>query len=97
MTFQKIVDEMSGHVNESNYAYKQWYVGITSDIDSRLYGDHNVPKKDHWRIHSQADSSDIARQVEEHFLALGMDGGTGGGDSSSTHVYAYLKTSITNP
>lgn len=97
MTSQEIVVAIDSHFRESNYNYNMWYVGITSDIDSRLFGDHKVPNKDHWFIYRQADSAAIARQVESHFLKLGMDGGTGGGVISSRYIYVYLKTSITNP
>jgi len=32
-----------------------------------------------------------------NFLDKGMDGGPGGGDEDSKIVYAYKKTSLTNP
>ena len=97
MTFLEMVAEISSHVKTSNFPYSQWYVGITSDIENRLHGDHGVPKEDHWFIEKPADSNKIAREVERYYLKLGMDGGTGGGDSSSKDVYVYHKTSVTNP
>jgi len=48
-------------------------------------------KGDHW-IYREAGTSQVARFVEEFFIDLrGTDGGTGGGDASSTSVYAYRK------
>ena len=38
-----------------------------------------------------------ARNVEAVLLKLGCDGETGGGDESTTYIYAYLKSSNTNP
>ncbi|MCH7495199.1 MAG: hypothetical protein IH825_03765 [Candidatus Marinimicrobia bacterium] len=97
MTYQEIVIGMSKNINDSNYAYNQLYAGITSDIDSRLHGDHNVSKEDDWYSYALADSEEIARQVESYFIGLGMDGETDDDDSSSKYVYTFHKTSTTNP
>ena len=88
---------MHTHMKKEGSPPKNWYVGITSDIENRLFGDHNVPKKDHWRIHRKAFTSNDARAVEKAFLDYGCDGGAGGGDDTATFVYAYLKASVTNP
>ena len=95
MTYQEIVIGMSKNINDSNYAYNQLYAGITSDIDSRLHGDHNVSKEDDWYSYALADSEEIARQVESYFIGLGMDGKGGGGDSSTKYVYVYHITPST--
>lgn len=97
MTFQEIVDAINGHLTSSGLEYGDCYVGITKDIQSRLFGDHKVPEKDHWRIHKTADSDDIARDVEVHFQNLGMKGDTGGGGQTSNIVYAYKISGITDP
>ena len=91
MTYQNIVNELYNYYTKSGGDYNNWYVGITNDIDSRLYGDHNVSRKGVW-YHAEADSNDVARQVENHFLDLGMDGKGGGGKSNSNFVYTYHKT-----
>ena len=94
---QEIIDDITNHFKGK--AYKDCYVGITSDINSRLFGDHNVSKdkgKGHW-IYGGASSNSVAREIEQHFLDAGMDGGPGGGDKASTIVYAYKKTSATKP
>lgn len=92
---QEIIDDVTGHFKGA--AYKNCYVGITSDVESRLFGDHNVSKENgHW-IYRTASSNSVARDVEKHFLNAGMDGSTGGGDYTSKIVYAYRKTSSTNP
>ena len=94
-TKQQIVNDITNHFK--GIANKNCYVGITSDIDKRLFGDHNVPRKhSHW-IFRTASSNSIARGIEKHFLNSGMDGGGGGGDTNSKVVYAYKKTSSTNP
>ena len=75
----------------------QWYVGIASDPEDRLFKDHKVSKtQDKW-AHDKADTEKIARSVEKRFLDAGCDGGPGGGDAGSKFVYVYLKSSRTEP
>lgn len=92
---QKIIDDITNHFKDT--VYKDCYVGITSDVDSRLFSDHNVSKENgHW-IYQSAFSDNAAREIEQHFLDKGMDGGSGGGDEDSKIVYVYKKTTTTNP
>ncbi len=68
-----------------------WYVGIASDIQQRLFGDHNVHRQNHVWIHGQAVNADHARSAERMLLNTGYDGGGGGGDHATTYVYAFRK------
>lgn len=94
-TAQQAYDKISTHIAKQGGAYSEWYCGITSDIKSRLFGDHNVPEKNHWFSHHECESNKAARAVEEKLIERGCEGGKGGGDKSSVFVYAYLKTSTT--
>ena len=90
-----IIADIKSHMAECGGKYEDWYVGIASDPKERLFNDHNVSEKgDSW-ITRQCASSDDARAIEKHFLALGTQGGPGGGDDSSDCVYAYKTTSTT--
>lgn len=75
-----------------------WYVGIAADAEERLFTDHKVKKEGGggW-IYRKADSAAVARQVEKAYHDSGHDGGPGGGDNSTVYVYAYVKTSTTDP
>jgi len=74
-----------------------WYVGIAADPRGRLFSDHNVTEQGGVWIHSgDTANHSIARQVEQHFLSQGCDGGSGGGSHMTTYVYAYKKTTFTN-
>ena len=96
-TNQEIYNEIVAHMNSEGGLYSNWYAGITSNIESRLHGDHGVPKTNHWFMTRPAASSADARIIEEALHKLGCDGGPGGGDTTSSIVYCYKKTSITNP
>jgi hypothetical protein len=95
---QVIINEIKSHIQKEGSGYKAWYVGMSRDPRNRLFKDHNVSEENSWWIIREAASSTAAREIESYFVnKLGTDGGTGGGDSSSKYVYAYKKTSSTNP
>ena len=93
---QEIIAEFEAHLQKSSAEYySAFYVGITNDINRRLFDEHNVPLKDHWYIYRSAINEDHSRAVEKHYLAKGMKGGDGGGDGTSTYVYCYRISSTT--
>ena len=90
MTTQEIIQDINSHLaNSTKRYYGDFYIGITNDIDRRLFGEHNVPRNGHWRIHRVANNETHARNVEKHFLNEGMKGGTGGGGTDCVYVYCY--------
>lgn len=76
-----------------------WYVGITSDPEKRLFEEHGVKKNDTMSyIYEDCGNAEIAREIEDHFVnTFGTYGNPGGGDDSSRFVYAYKKMSYTKP
>lgn len=96
-TENEIKTEIKEHINKESSNYNKWYVGITNNVERRLFREHQVSKENGWWIYRTATSSDIARSIEKYFLDLGLDGGGGGGDESAKMVYAYKKTFNTNP
>lgn len=96
MLKQALVNEIKNYISKNGGSYPGWYVGITSNPESRIFGDHNVNKHGGAWVHGVAQSSQEAREVESYFFnVLGTDGGPGGGDFTSTTVYAYRKTIYT--
>ena len=91
LTAQQIADAIYEHLKKDvdGNNYGKFYIGITNDIDRRLFSEHNVPRNGHWRIHREAIDKEHAQAVEEHFLAKGMKGDTGGGTDDSVWVYCY--------
>lgn len=61
----------------------------------RLFEEHHVDKDNSWWIYTTASTTEDARAVEEHYLKLGMRGGSGGGTKRSNMVYCYVVTPTT--
>ena len=96
-TAQEIVNDIDAHLQKSSAKYfSDFYIGITNDIDRRLFDEHNVATGGHWYIYRNAIDDEHARAVEKHYLEKGMKGGDGGGDNNSTYVYCYRISSTTN-
>ncbi len=89
--------EMKAHIDRSGTPYERWYVGIAGDPSDSLFNRHRVPRENGWWIFRECATSDEARRVEQALIALGTDGGPGGGDATTRFVYAYLKTPNTQP
>ena len=87
------------HIKKQGGSYSDWYCGVTSDIETRLYVDHNLPKGENacWSIWYECFNDNDARAVETALLGLGCSGGSGGGGKDCVYVYAYLKQKGTNP
>jgi len=98
MDKETIIKELTDHISSRGGAYSEWYTGIAEDAKERLDA-HNVNRNngDKW-AYRIAESSDIAREVEDYFVnTLGTDGGQGGGTDASKSVYIYKKNSHTDP
>ena len=93
----KIIKEVEDYVNKCEGSFSSWYIGIAEDPRDRLFNEHNVSEKEGIWIYKTTSSSEIARNIEQHFLGLEMDGGSGGGDYLSKAVYCYKKIYSTNP
>jgi hypothetical protein len=90
-----IIAEIDAHMKLSGFPNSSWNVGITCDIEERLFGYHRVPRKDHWFIYRRATDSEEARAIEAAYHRVGCKGGSGGGDHTATYVYAYVINSNT--
>ena len=95
---EEIIADINMHIKRCGGNYSDWYVGISKDARDRLFNAHKVrEKKDAW-IYRKASSSQIARDIEDHFVRiLCTDGEIGGGDDKTDMVYAYKKGAHTHP
>ncbi len=95
-TAKEIIADIEGHLAKSDKQdYSDFYVGITNDIERRLFTQHNVEKSNSWWIYRTATNKTTAQRVEEYFLDKGMKGYTGGGTDDSIFVYCYEITCST--
>jgi hypothetical protein len=90
-----IISQIEDYFQKQGGKYPDWYCGIASNARSRLFNDHNVAEVGGTWIYQICENDTVAREIEEHFLDLRMDGGGGGGDSDTKFVYAYKKTNYT--
>lgn len=90
MFTQQIIDAFAKFIHDYGETYYQWYIGIASDPEKRLFNDHMVNRKiDAWK-YENAGSEKNARAIEKYLIEkFGAQGNTGYGDSSTTYIYAY--------
>jgi hypothetical protein len=93
MTSESIYSELVAYMvtNFSSDYRSSWYVGITSDIDTRLFGAHRVNRLSKGWVWRQATDINHARRAEASLINRGHDGGGSGGDHTTTYVYAFRK------
>lgn len=93
MIYNDIIRDFDGHLQKSGRQYyNEFYVGVTTDVEQRLFTSHRVRRDGDWWVYALADTEEIAREVEKHYLEFGMRGKTGGGtgkDGDSWYVYCY--------
>ncbi len=88
--FDQIVADFDSHLQSSQREYySDFYVGITNDVERRLFGEHNVQREKNWWIFREALDKVTAQKVEEYYLDKGMQGDTGGGNDDTVFVYCY--------
>lgn len=97
-TEAEIIEYIKNYIDQNGADYHSWYVGIAKNPKDRLTKNHNVDlDNDNW-IFSTAESAGAARRIEQYFVEiLKTDGGPGGGDENTRSVYAYKKSSHTDP
>ncbi|HKX08376.1 MAG TPA: hypothetical protein VJN67_09295 [Stellaceae bacterium] len=96
-TAQQIIDDINAYMRSVGGLNRDWYAGIASNAETRLFNDHAVSRAGGNWIWRRATSSAVARDVEKAYLDAGCDGGGGGGDYGTDCVYVYRKTSTTSP
>lgn len=92
----QIIADINSHLQKSKKQYySDFYIGITNDIERRLFEEHKVSKDYGWGIYRNGDTKAVAQAVEEYYLDKGMQGDTGGGNEDTTYVYCYEITDYT--
>ena len=87
--------EIDTYIQRSGVRNSGWYVGITSDVEERLFGYHQVPRQNSWWIYRRCPNATEARELEAAYHRAGCKGAGGGGDNDAVYIYAYVITSTT--
>lgn len=96
LSYDEIVNRIDEHLRKSGRRYySEFYIGISDNARKRLFEQHHVDMENSWWIYDTAETSEIARNVEQHYLELGMRGGSDGGSERSKMVYCYVVTPTT--
>ena len=96
MSAQDVYNYVMSYINGTGVGHSYWYVGIATNPKDRLFKDHNVSEKSGIWVYTNAGSENAARQVEKFIIDTHRTkGDTGGGDESTTYVYAYVITQNT--
>ena len=75
---------------------ERFYVGITNDIQRRLFDEHQVDEETGCYSVATATSHDSAGKIEKYLLdTYPFEGDTGGGNEQTIFVYIYLITDNT--
>ena len=97
MIAKDIVADINAFIQQCGGANPDWYVGVSADVEERLFSYHKVSRNfDSW-IYRHADTSEIARTVEKAYITMGCDGVLSEPEAGAHLVYAYRKSVNTGP
>ncbi len=90
----RIISDFKNYIGSYLTSWTNWYVGIASSPETRLFTDHSVDRQsDKWVYSMPCINADSARKVEEYLIkTFNAKGDVGGGDNDTKYVYAYLIT-----
>jgi len=89
---QQIVEEMNALMTQSGIPIHRWYVGVSADLQQRLFGTHRVPRHSQWFICRYARNHLDAEAIALAYQKTGSAGSLGRGDETAVYVYAYVIT-----
>lgn len=91
----QIIRSITAFFEDRRITWNRVYIGVTNNVEKRLFQDHNVDRKEDDYIVCQSQSANEARAIEGYFQELGASGFNGGGNDTSSIVYAYRKRGYT--
>ena len=95
-TYDQIVAKINEHLGKSGRRYySEFYIGVSNNAPKRLFEEHHVDRENSWWIYITAANANIAKEVELHYLELGMRGEENNHDDTSRTVYCYAVTPTT--
>jgi len=93
-----LFDEMKSYITQKGEEdYRNWFVGVTTDIDRSLFVEHRIYKNEDLWIYRKCLNNRAAENIKWSLLKLGCYGYVGGWVNTPTIVYAYRKSWHTKP
>ena len=96
MDYNTVIKRIETYMSKFEGDYEDWYIGITRDLDEKLFDFHKVDENGIW-ISFGADTEEVAKKVEKYFLDKKTDGNPTGLEEDARIVYVYKKNSKTTP
>ncbi|MFZ8907360.1 MAG: hypothetical protein ACO293_02905 [Nitrosopumilaceae archaeon] len=96
MDYNTVIKRIETYMSKFEGDYTDWYIGITKDLDERLFDLHKVEENGIW-ISFGADTEEVAKKVEEYFLDKKTDGNPTPLEENARIVYVYKKNAKTTP
>ena len=94
-SYEQIIKDINEHLQKSGRSYySDFYIGISNDARNRLFKEHHV-KENSWWIYRTATDPQVACEVKEHYLKLGMRGYNSNDNNTADIVYCYTVSPTT--
>jgi len=97
MNRSEIIDKISEHLKTRGGAPGEWFIGISQNVETRLFVNHRVDKENDKWIFIPTNSGQEAKEIRDYFInSMGIDSRPGG-DNEAKMIYAYKKAPHTEP
>jgi len=96
-TPETITTDIISFIEEKGGRTLDWYVGITSNPEQRLFAEHGLQKTGEDWIYRTADTAEEARRIGKYFVVAVKTDGAGFNEANARTVYAYKKKEHTKP
>jgi hypothetical protein len=93
-TKTNIIAEIAIKFNPKNF--KECYIGTTSSEESKLIREHDLSENDLY-LYENTESADIASELEQKFLDLGMNRFCENSDNRTKAIFVYRKNPPPQP
>lgn len=95
--YYEVIDSIHGYILKNSYTYFDWYIGLTDNAEKTLFEEHKIdPGTDMW-IFEEVPSNSDAHRIRKYFLNMGCAGGLMQNGKKIRYIYAYRRSSHSNP
>lgn len=92
-TKKQIIGDIDRHLKDSGKQYySEFYVGVSKNAPKQMLERHHVRRDGSWWIYRTAASQKVAREIEKHYLDLGMRGNQNSDEGNMVYTYEITAT-----